>query len=154
MKTMKISLITLLLFLTACLLSAQEYKISVMNTEDGKLIIKYFSGKLTVEGYSGNDIIITSISEELSLAEKSKGLKPIYSAGTDNTGMGLDIKKNENQVIVTYLLQFTNSSEFKIRVPDNLALEFESSREGSNKISVEKMKNEIEISLKDKNQER
>ena len=142
---MKISLITLLLFLTAGILSAQEYKITVQNTKDGRLILKDFSGELPVEGYSGNDIIITSASEDLSPPDRAKGLKPIYPAGTDNTGIGLDVEKNGNQVTVTCLLPFTRRGDYKIRVPDNFALEFESGCERSNDISVESTKNEIVI---------
>jgi lia operon protein LiaG len=145
MRTMKISLITIILILSAGLVSAQEYKITVQNTKDGKLSLKDFSGKLPIEGYSGNDIIFTSSSEENAPPEKAKGLKAIYPGGTDNSGIGLYVEKNGNLVSVTCLVPFTRSSEYKIKVPDNLALEIESGCERSNEISIEKTKNEIDI---------
>jgi lia operon protein LiaG len=145
MKTMKISLITLLIFLTAGLLTAQEYKITVQNSKDGKLTLKDFSGMLPIEGYSGNDIIFTSGSEENIPPEKAKGLKAIYPGGTDNSGLGLNVEKNGNQVTVTCLVPFTRSSEYKIKVPENLAVEIESGCERSNEISLENTKNEIDI---------
>jgi hypothetical protein len=145
MKTMKISLITLFIVCTAGLLSAQEYKITVQNTNDGKLILKDFNGLLPVEGYGGNDIIITSNSEDLAPPEKAKGLKPVYPSGTDNTGIGLDVQKNGNQITITCLLPFTRDGEYKIKVPDNFSLEFGSGCERSNDISVENTKNEIDI---------
>src|SRR5208337_927066 len=125
MKTMKISLITLIIFLTAGLLSAQEYKITVQNSKDGKLTLKDFSGKLPIEGYNGNDIIFTSSSEDNTPPEKAKGLKAIYPGGTDNSGLGLNVEKNGNQVSVTCLIPFTRSSEYTIKVPENLAVEIE-----------------------------
>jgi lia operon protein LiaG len=145
MKTMKISIITLILFLAAGFISAQEYKITMQNSKDGKLTLKDFSGTLPIEGYSGNDVIFTSTSEDNAPPEKAKGLKPIYPGGTDNTGLGLSVEKNGNQVTVTCLVPFTRSSEYKIKVPENLALEIESGCERSNEIQIEKTKNEIDI---------
>ncbi len=144
MKTLKISLITLLIF-TGTILSAREFKITVQNSKEGKLILKDFNGKLPIEGYSGNEIIITSTSEDFSPPEKARGLKPVYPSGTDNTGIGLDVQKDGNQIIITCIIPFNRAGEYKIRVPDNLSLEMESSCERSNDISVENMKSEIDI---------
>ena len=145
MKTMKICLITLFIFFNAGLLSAQEYKITVQNSKDGRLILKDFNGLLPVEGYSGNDIIITSTSENLVPPAKARGLKPIYASGTDNTGLGLDVQKIDNLITVTCLIPFTQNGEYKIKVPENLTVELSSGCERSNDISIKNMKNEIDI---------
>jgi len=142
---MKISFITLILFLSAGLLSAQEFKMTVQNSKDGRLILKDFNGKLPVTGYNGNDIIITGTGEKYEVPEKAKGLKAIYPSGTDNTGLGLDVQKNGNQITITCLIPFTREGEFQIRVPENFALEFESGCERNNEISVTNTKNEIDI---------
>ena len=142
---MKISLIILFMFFTVGFVYTQEYKTTVQNTQDGKLILKDFNGMLPVEGYSGTEIIITSASEDLAPPEKAKGLKPVYPSGTDNTGIGLDVQKNGNIVTVTCLLPFSKSADYKIKVPDNLALELESGCERANDVSVKNMKNEIDI---------
>jgi lia operon protein LiaG len=145
MKPMKIRLITLIIFFTSSFLTAQEYKITVQNSKDGKLILKDFNKNLPVEGYSGNDIIITSTSEKKEPPERAKGLKAVYPSVTDNTGIGLDVQKNGNQVLITCLVPFTSAGEYRIKVPDNLSLELESGCERMNNISIEKMKNEIDI---------
>jgi lia operon protein LiaG len=145
MKTMKIILITLIFSLGAGSMTAQEYKISVQNTRDTKLILHDFSGDLPIEGYSGNEIIFTSESEKFAPPEKAKGLKPIYPGGTDNSGLGLSVQKDGSQITVTCLLPFTRRGEYKIKVPDNLALEMQSGCERSNDISISGMKNEIDI---------
>jgi hypothetical protein len=163
MKTMKISFVILILIFTAAHLSAQEgkksreskdenptlkaqeYKMAVGNSKEWKLILKDFSGKLPITGYNGNEIIITSASENLAPPEKAKGLKAIYPAGTDNTGLGLDVNKNNNQISIFCLLPFTSGGEYEIKVPENLAIEIESGCERSNEISIENMKNEIDI---------
>jgi predicted membrane protein len=145
MKKMKISLMALLIFFTAGILSAQEYKITTQNNKDGRLILKDFSDSLPIEGYNGTDIIITSTSEDLTPPAKAKGLKPVFPAGTDNTGIGLDVEKTDNLITITCLLPFTKGGEYKIKVPENLAIEISSGCERNNDISIKNMKNEIDI---------
>jgi lia operon protein LiaG len=145
MKTMKISLLALIVFLFAGPIKAQEYKIPVQNTKENKLILRNFSGDLPIEGYSGNEIIITTSSMDLVPPERAKGLKPIYPGGTDNTGIGLATEKNDNRVEVSCLLPFSRNGEYRMKVPDNLALEIHSGCENSNDITITNMKNEIEI---------
>jgi lia operon protein LiaG len=145
MKTMKFSLITILLLISASILSAKEFKISVQNTKETRLILKDFNGKLPVEGYNGNEIIISSESEDFNPPGKAKGLKAIYPSGTDNTGIGLDVEKNGNQINITCIVPFNRAGQYKIKVPDNLALEFESGCERSNDIYVENTKSEIDV---------
>jgi len=142
---MKISFITILIFVTTAFLPAQEYKVPVQNTKDGKIIIKDFTGELPIEGYNGNEIIITSTAESFAPPEKAKGLKAIYPGGTDNSGIGLAVEKDGNQVSVTCLLPFTRKGNYTMKVPDNLAIQLESSCERSNSVSVVNMKNEIDI---------
>lgn len=142
---MKTSIIALVILFTAGILTAQEYKMSVQNTRETKLILKDFNGLLPVEGYNGSEIIITSTSGKVVPPEKAKGLKPIFPAGTDNTGLGLDVQKTENLITIICLIPFTQDGEYKIRVPENISLELSSGCERSNDISISGMKNEIDI---------
>jgi len=145
MKTIKINFLILTILLFAGIARAQEYKIPVQNTRENKLILKSFSGDLPIEGYSGNEVIITTNSLDLTPPERAKGLKPVYPGGTDNTGIGLDVEKNGSQVVVSCLLPFTKDGKYRMKVPDNLALELHSGCENSNNITITNMKNEIEI---------
>jgi len=145
MKRMKISLIALLIFCTAGIISAQEFKITTTNSRDTRVILKDFSGQLPIEGYNGTDIIITSTSEDLTPPEKAKGLKPVFPAGTDNTGIGLDVEKTDNVISITCLLPFTRDGEYKLKVPENLSIELSSGCERNNDVTVKNMKNEIDL---------
>jgi hypothetical protein len=128
------------------LTSAQEHKIPVQNSMDGKLTLLDFMEELPIEGYAGNEIIISTDADVNSAPpERAKGLKPIYPNGTDNTGIGLYVEKNGNQVTVQCSLPITKRGEYKIKVPDNFALQIESGCERSNNINIQNMKNEIEI---------
>lgn len=142
---MKISLMALLIFFSAGILSAQEFKITTTNSRDTRVILKDFSGQLPIEGYNGTDIIITSTSEDLTPPEKAKGLKPVFPAGTDNTGIGLDVEKTENVISITCLLPFTRDGEYKMKVPENLSIELSSGCERNNDVTVKNMKNEIDL---------
>jgi lia operon protein LiaG len=145
MKTMKFSIITLFIFFTAGIISAQEYKLTVQNPKDGKLVLKDFSGSLPIEGYSGTEIIITAAAGDFAPPEKAKGLKPIYPAGSDNTGIGLDVQKVENNVTITCIVPFTRESEYKLKVPEGMSLEISSGCERNNDVVITGMKNEIDI---------
>lgn len=142
---MKTSIIALVMLLSAGVLSAQEYKINVANAKDGRVVFKDFSGSLPIEGYNGTDIVITATAGDFTPPEKAKGLKPIYPAGNDNTGIGLDVQKTDNIVTVTCLIPFTQESEYKIKVPENMAIELSSGCERNNDVTVKNMKNEIDI---------
>lgn len=142
---MKTSFIALIFLLSAGVLSAQEYKIAVPNTKDGRLVLKDFSGSLPIEGYAGNEIVITALEGDFTPPERAKGLKPIYPSGSDNTGIGLDVQKNDNQITVTCILPFTKRSEYQLKVPENIAIELSSGCERNNDVTVSNMKSEIDI---------
>src|SRR4051794_7495059 len=101
MKAINALTVSICMSLAALPVKAQEYKTSVGNTKEGRLVLKDFEGRLPVEGYAGNEIIITSENEKFATApDRAKGLKPVYSGGTDNTGLGLSVEKNGNEVVV------------------------------------------------------
>jgi lia operon protein LiaG len=150
-KTMKtISYVfTLVALLITTSMFAQEYKIPVENSKDGKLTLDDFMGDFPIEGYDGKEIIITQTSSDgdndTSVPERAKGLKPIYGGGTDNTGLGLRVDKNGNQITVTCLLPITKRREYKVKVPNNFSLNIKSGCERSGDVSITNMRNEIEI---------
>jgi hypothetical protein len=145
MKTIKTKMFLLTILLSAGIAAGQEHKIPVQNTKEGKLILKNFTNDLPIEGYSGNEIIITSTSNDFSPPERAKGLRPIYPGGTDNSGLGLNVEKEGSVVTVICMLPIAKRADYKIRVPDNLSIEIESGCERSSNISIVGMKNEIDI---------
>lgn len=145
MKTKKISFFLLMFLLSAGFVSGQEHKIAVQNNRDGKLVLRNFPNDLPIEGYTGNEVIITATGEDFAPPERAKGLKPVFPGGNDNSGIGLNVEKSGNTVEVTCILPITQSADYKIKVPDNLSLEIESGCERSSEITVSNMKNEIEI---------
>lgn len=133
-----------LLFLYVGNLNAQDYKVAVQNSKEGKLALLDFSNDIPVEGYSGNEIIISSDRKSTN-PQRAKGLQPIYSAGTDNTGIGLYVEKNGNQLTIRCLLPITQRANYKIKVPDNFKLEIESECGKGGAVTIANMNNDIEI---------
>ena len=124
---------------------AQEYKVTVENTKEGQLTLEDFPGNLPVEGYSGNEIIITSSSGRFDSPDRAKGLKPIYGGGTDNTGIALAMEKNGNKVSFRCLLPITKGADYRIKVPDNLVLKIHRGCERGRETTVQNMKSEIDF---------
>jgi hypothetical protein len=79
------------LIISANFLLAQEHRITVQNPKETTLILNDFYDDIPIEGYAGNEIIITSISGRFEAPERAKGLKPVYPGGTDNTGIALSV---------------------------------------------------------------
>lgn len=146
MKTIKFTLAIIALFLSTSLLKAQTYKIAVDNIKDGKLILENFTHDLPVEGYDGNEIILTSASEKFTKApEKAKGLKPVFAGGDDNTGLGVSMEKSGNTITLTCLLSITQGEDYKVKVPRSLALKVHSNCGGGGDITVSNMSGEVEV---------
>ena len=90
MNTKRIALLLTAVIVITTISRAQEYKIPVQNSSDEKLNLIDFMHALPIEGYNGKDIIITPTSgPSFNAPERAEGLKPTYSSGTDNTGIGL-----------------------------------------------------------------
>jgi lia operon protein LiaG len=145
MKTITKKVLIILILLYGGFLYGQESKIPLQNSKTSRLILKDFNGKLPIEGYNGSEIVIIADSGSFETPERAKGLKAIYPAGTDNTGIGLEVSSSDNQVTIQCLVPFTQATRYSIKVPDNVVLEITSSCERSNDLSVSGMRNEIDI---------
>ncbi|HXB45162.1 MAG TPA: DUF4097 family beta strand repeat-containing protein [Puia sp.] len=149
MKTTNLILtIFTVLFFTNSLL-AQEHKITVQNSKEGTVILDGFYGDLPIEGYAGNEIIITSTDGRFEkVPAQAKGLKPVYPDGTDNTGMALNVEQSGNEISIRCLLPIEQGgAAYKIKVPENLSLRIKGDCSRSNSVHIQNMKNEIEVNV-------
>lgn len=130
---------------TAGIARSQEFKIQVENVKDARLVLEDFNSNLPIEGYSGNEILVTTTEGRVETPERAKGLKPIYGGGTDNTGIGLAMEKSGNRVTLRCLIPFTRSSSYKLKVPEYMALEIERDCAHAGGTAISNMKNEIDF---------
>jgi lia operon protein LiaG len=148
MKTRNCTLIFFALIISANFLLAQEHRIAVQNPKDATLILSDFYDDLPIEGYAGNEIIITANAGRFETPERAKGLKPVYPGGTDNTGIALSVEKNGNDIRVRCLQPITNhEGSYKLKVPESMALRIKSGCERSTSVNIQNMKNEVEVDV-------
>lgn len=129
--------------LTACTqwVSAQEYKIA-RNT--GRLEINI--GRVTVEGYSGNEIIFSGKDRDKKEDERAKGLKEINGLGIDdNTGLGINVEEKSGSVIVRQLKKM-NSPEIRIQVPKGVTVSYAFESQYGGDVTFRNLESEIEFS--------
>jgi predicted membrane protein len=120
---------------------AQEFKIS---KNSGRLEINI--GKVTVEGYNGNEIIFTSKDRERKDDERAKGLKEINGLGLDdNTGLGINVVDKGTTVVVKQLKKM-NSPEIKIMVPKGVTISYAFESQYGGDVSFKNVEGEIEVS--------
>lgn len=131
-----------LALLASTTIGAQEFKLA---KNSGKLNIRLNGG--TVEGYNGNEIIITSNNRGKEEDERAKGLRAINGNGLeDNTGLGLNVVDKGNTV---ELLQVGNlaSDNIVIKVPKTMVISFSYDKVMNHSpIRFRNMENEIEVS--------
>ena len=95
----KIITIVIAAFLIAGNASAQEFKVQKTT---GRLEIRI--GKVTVEGYAGNEIVFSSRDRDKKDDDRAKGLKEINGLGIDdNTGLGINVEDKGGVVVVRQL---------------------------------------------------
>lgn len=126
-------------------LRAQEYKIAVENNKDARLTLDAFTGELPIEGYNGNEIIITG--SLIETPERAKGLKPVYGGGQDNTnGLGINVEKDGNKITLHCLLGQFRAGNYHIKVPESMALKIgRDCGGGGGHTIVSNMKSEVEF---------
>ena len=139
----RMSIVALVMVALSGTANAQEYKV-VKST--GRLEIH--TGKVTVEGYSGSEIIFSSRDGKDEQDERAVGLQSINASGlTDNTGgLGINVSVKGDVVSVNQLRK-TNSPDIRIQVPKGVIVSVDHESQYGGDISFKNMENEIEVSV-------
>ena len=135
-------LMTLALALTiAGAAFAQEYKIA---KSTGRLEINEVNN-VTIEGYSGNEIIFSSLDNRGDKDPRSQGLRAISSNGLeDNTGIGLAVRENGSTYEV-YQLKKMDGPRVKIQVPKGVSIYYRHTSPHGSDVKVRNFEGEIDI---------
>jgi DUF4097 and DUF4098 domain-containing protein YvlB len=117
--TMKNSISVLIV---VCLILAgnsygQEYKHNVKNAK--KIEISNLTGSVKIVGTSGSELIIKA-TDAPEIPERAKGLKPLSSAGPDNTQIGLTISETENIISVKGATKQSAESGYTFMIPNSI----------------------------------
>lgn len=111
-----------------------------------KLLLKF--DNVSVEGYSGKDVLITANVEEQEDNERAKGLRVVNGSGlSDNSGMGMNIQNNAGVTEIS-MVGMPMEDSVHVRIPFNLPISIKG-RGGffsGGGIEVKDIKAEVEIS--------
>lgn len=120
----------------------KEYRFG-MNS--GKLLIEM--NHVTVEGYDGNEVVISMPVESKEEDKRAAGLVGISGHGLrDNTGMGIHVTQGDDLAEIRLMNTFHEDSAL-IRVPKQLAISVIATRTyGGKKIDIKNIQGEIEVS--------
>ncbi|WP_026630218.1 DUF4097 family beta strand repeat-containing protein [Dyadobacter alkalitolerans] len=142
----KILLISMgcLLCLAESIAQTPEYKAKLANSKDKKVTIEMAASQVKIEGYAGDEIVIQTTLGYEAPPERAKGLKPLYYAGVDNTGMGLSVTADASGIKVEKVTR--KEAKYTIRIPRQVSVLFqEVNWQGGSKIAISNMDGDLEI---------
>ncbi len=136
------TLIFLIVVLASLNTQAQEYKLA---KSTGKLIIKEVND-VTVEGYSGNEIIFSSRDGSHEKDKRAEGLRAVSSLGLeDNTGLGLSVL-DKGTTYEVYQMKKMDGPSIKIQVPKGVSVYYQHTSPYGSDIEFRNFEGEIETS--------
>src|SRR5688572_28845480 len=121
---------------------AQEYKIS---KSTGKLDIREVNN-VTIEGYSGNEIVFTSLDGSREKDRRAEGLRAVSAMGLeDNTGLGLSVVDKGTTFEVSQLKKM-DGPKIKIMVPKGVSVLYRHTSPHGSDIKLRNVESELDIS--------
>ncbi|MGI4863199.1 MAG: DUF4097 family beta strand repeat-containing protein [Janthinobacterium lividum] len=142
-----LTLLALVLALPAQL-RAQEFKMKFNSPTNRKVVLDLRLGEVTVEGYDGDELLITgSGHHEVPAPTSAMGLRPVYASGGDNTRLGLSVTQvgdNTLRVVSTP----SGDGHYTIHVPRRTDVAFTRNNWNlSNDLTVRNLAGRLEVSL-------
>lgn len=117
-----------------------------LNINTGTLFLKDIHD-LTVIAYDGNEVKFSAEVEVGNVPDRAKGLKLLSPSGLDdNTGFGVSVSKENGGATATQLSNDCQCNNITVQVPKGIKISIDNSSMNGNKVKVEGVSNEIEIS--------
>ncbi|MGC3946223.1 MAG: DUF4097 family beta strand repeat-containing protein [Chryseolinea sp.] len=121
---------------------AQEYKVA---KSSGRLEIKEVN-HVTIEGYTGNEIIFSTKGGKADRDERASGLRSVNREGLeDNTGIGLSVQDKGDKIEVQQMKR-TDGPEVTIKVPKGVVVSYQHSSPYGGEVEFKNVEGEIEVS--------
>lgn len=126
--------------------NAQDYKMAVSSPAGKTLHVKEVNN-VRVEAYDGTEIQIET-SNKGGRPERAEGLKPLSARGEDNTGIGLNVTSEGDNVTIFQAAR-REDGLFKIKVPKGMKVQIEHTGQyEGERIVVVGVSSELEISAR------
>jgi hypothetical protein len=142
-----LTLLALVLALPAQL-RAQEFKMKFNSPANRKVVLDLRLGDVTVEGYDGDELLITgSGHHEVPAPSLASGLRPVYASGGDNTRLGLSVTQTGDNTL-RIVSTPSGDGRYVIRVPRRTDVAFTRNNWNlSNDLTVRNLAGRLEVSL-------
>lgn len=121
----------------------KQYKVNFSGSNK-KIQILSASNQLTVEGYSGNEVIIEADRGSKEFPEEAEGLRVISAGVTDNTGTGANVTTEENTMKIK-LPKSRYYGSFKVKVPKDVPVNIKENGNAYGKWYIGGLEGELEI---------
>ncbi len=131
------------LLLTSGIMAQNEYKLAFQSRGNQRVEIYLQDADLTLEGYTGNEVKVMATGMK-PLPERAKGLRPLRQGASDNTGMGLEVKRGENNRIIITQTQRTHL-KCTVKIPQNANLYLQENQSRPREVVIQNCAGEIEI---------
>jgi len=143
---MKKLLFLLLLTLPAGL-RAQEYRQKFVSPQNRRVVLDMRGADVVVEGYDGDELVIRGTGRYEPPSTLANGLRPLYSAGTDNTRLGLVVRAEADNTI--RISHAPNAEDrYTVRVPRRTDVSFaQNGWGGSDDVTVRDLTGRLEVRL-------
>lgn len=139
---MKKVIIIALGLLSAGTVGAQEYKLA---KSSGRLEIREVNN-VSIEGYSGNEIIFTSRDHNGARDERAQGLRAISSMGLeDNTGIGLSVV-DKGEFVEVHQLKKMGGPDITIKVPKGVKVVLSHSSPHGDEVQISNFEGAVQVS--------
>ncbi|MFC7345767.1 DUF4097 family beta strand repeat-containing protein [Chryseobacterium zhengzhouense] len=120
--------------------NSKTYKVKKNN---GKLLLNL--GKVTVEGYKGNEIVFSVQIEDDEEDKRAEGLQIVNALGLiDNTGLGINVSEKDGVLEVNSLKKMS-FPDVKVMVPENMIVSFKHQSQYGGDVIFKNIQNEIEV---------
>ena len=143
LKQTHLKVLTTLLLMSFGYLSTQAQDFKMPLKKGIKIKVQEIRGRIYVEEYDGKEIIISA--PDYRISEKARGLKILGVAGNDNTGVGVNYKKEGNTIIFKGIRRKKQSYYFK--VPKGTTFMAYLRSVYSDKLEIKNYSGEIEIDV-------
>ncbi|MDQ4141435.1 MAG: hypothetical protein M3142_13070, partial [Bacteroidota bacterium] len=99
----------------------REYKTRLGNSAGNQVRFLMGSSEVKIVGHNSDELVVEANNYHAPPA-RAQGLKPLYNAAEDNTGIGLSITREGN--VLTVIKAQKGSGKYTIRVPNKAAISY------------------------------
>ncbi|MDO1447652.1 hypothetical protein Q0590_15385 [Rhodocytophaga aerolata] len=121
-----------------------EFKAKFASSKDRKVIFEMDKSKVTIEGYDGEELLITAVGVK-EAPKRAEGLKPLYNTAVDNSGIGLSVNQENN--VMRVVKASRHDARYTVKVPRKTAIMYEEVNWNGGNLSVANIEGDVEVKL-------